>query len=176
MSRKNETCSVGDIDGCKCENLTKKNLHGPLQLVKIKDLDDDISELFRIKNQELSYCDYVTYKESWLIAQRVGAKLCEESDVCQRHRTKYGKSFQSKNTCKYPGHTFSKKKVPLKPISVVCAYQAEALFGSAAKKVSVPIGSGWCSACRNLHSKMMTENESMFNELCKVCFQSHENR
>ena len=59
------------------------------------------------------------------------------------------------------------------PIILACAYQAEALYGSAAKKVTVPIGSPWCNCCRiHTHLKMIAEHESMLKELYQACFQS----
>ena len=59
------------------------------------------------------------------------------------------------------------------PIILACAYQAEVLYGSAAKKVTVPIGSPWCNCCRiRTHLKMIVEHETMLKELYQVYFQS----
>ena len=59
------------------------------------------------------------------------------------------------------------------PIILACAYQAEPLYGSAAKKVTVPIGSPWCNCCRiRTHLKMIVEHETMLKELYQVYFQS----
>ena len=145
-------------------------------------LNEDVSDLFKaINNRDFKFCDTVTYKESWLISQRFGGKLQDDSTICERHRAKYGRPFQGFTKCKYPAHVDSKKKLSLRPISLSCAYQAEALYSSAAKKVAVPVpfGSPWCNCCRlHKHPKMIAKHETMLKELGQVCFQSHnrENR
>ena len=118
-------------------------------------------------------------KKAWLTSQHFGEKLQDESTICERHHAKYGRPSQGFTKCKYPAHVGTKKKLSLRPISLSCAHQAEALYSSAAKKVTVPIGSPWCNCCRLCtHPKMIAEHETMLKELCQVCFQSHnrENR
>ena len=72
-----------------------------------------------------------------------------------------------------------KNLLSLIPISLAFAYQAEALHGSAAKKVTVAISSPCYNCCRiRTYSKMTKEHEYMLNKIFQVCFQSHnrENR
>ena len=118
-------------------------------------------------------------KKAWLTSQHFDEKLRDDSTICERHHTKYGRPSQGFTKYKYPAHVDTKKKLSLRPISLSCAYQAEALYSSAAKKVAVPIGSLWCNCCRLCtHPKMIVEHETMLKELCQVGFQSHnrENR
>ena len=180
MAKAEERCSLGVHDGGRCENITRKTACDSLRVVKVNGLNEDVLDLFKtVHNRDLKFCDTVTYKESWLISQGFGGKLQDGSTICKRHCAKYGRPFQGFTTCKYPAHVDTNKRLSLRPISLACAYQAEALYGSAAKKVTVPIGSPWCNHCRiRTHPKMIAEHETMLKELCQVCFQSHnrENR
>ena len=175
MVKAEESCSLGVCNGGRSENIKRKNVRDSLRIVKVNALNEDVSDLFKtINNRDLKFCDTVTYKESWLISQRFGGKLQGDSTICEKHRAKYGRPFQGFTKCKYPAHVDTKKKLSLRPISLSCAYQAEALYSSAAKKATVPIGSPWCNFCRLCtHPKMIAEHETMLKELCQVCFQSH---
>ena len=180
MAKAEERCSLGVYESGRCENIKRKNACDSLRVVKVSALNEDVSDLFkRVNNKDLKFCDTVTYKESWFISQCFGGKLQDDNTICERHRAKYGRPFQGFTNCKYPAHVDSKKKLSLRPISLSCAYQAEALCRSVAKGVTVPIGSAWCNCCRLCtHPKMIAEHETMLKELCQVCFQSHnrENR
>ena len=180
MVKAEESCSLGVCNGGRSENIKRKNVRDSLRIVKVNALNEDVSDLFKtINNRDLKFCDTVTYKESWPISQRFGGKLQGDSTICERHRAKYGRPFPEFTKCKYPAHVDTKKKLFLRPISLSCAYQAEALYSSAAKKATVPIGSPWCNFCRLCtHPQMIAEHETMLKELCQVCFQSHnrENR
>ena len=173
MGKAEERCSLGVYDGGRCENIKRKNVCDSLRVVKVNALNEDASDLFKTaNNRDLKFCDTATYKESWLISQRFGGKLQDDSTICERYRGKYGRPFQRFTKCKYPVHVDTKKKLSLRPISLSCAYQAKAVYSSAAKKVTVPIGSPWCKCCRLCtHPKMIAEHETMLKELCQVCFQ-----
>ena len=137
-------------NGGRCENMKRKNVCDSLRVVKVNALNEDVSDLFKaVNNRDLKFCDNVTYKESWLISQHFGGKLQDDSTICERHCVKYGRPCQGFTKCKYPAHVDTKKKLSLRPISLSCAYQAEAaLYSSVAKKVTVPIGSPLCNCCR----------------------------
>ena len=140
MAKAEERYSPGVHDGGRCENIKRKNLCNSLKVVKVNDLNKDVSDLFKtVNNSDLKFSDTVTYKESWLISQSFGGKLQDDSTICERHRAKYGRPFQGFTKCKYPAHVGIKKKLSLRLISLACAYQAEALYGSAAKKVQYPL-------------------------------------
>ena len=168
-------CSLGLYDGGRCENIKQKNVCDSLRVMKVNILNEDVPDLFKtVNNRDLKFCGTATYKESWLISQRFGGKLQDNSTICERHRAKYERPFQGFTKCRYPVHVDTKKKLSLRPISLSCAYQAEAVYSIAAKKVTVPIGSPWCNCCRlSTHPNIIAEHETMLKQLCQVCFQPH---
>ena len=94
--KKAKKCSVGLIDAYACGNIKPKAGDDEiLRTVKINDLDDKVSHLFStLNNNEIDQCStVVTYRESWVISQRLGNQLPGNSNICERHRQKYGKNF-----------------------------------------------------------------------------------
>ena len=119
MAKTEKRCSLGVYEGGRCENIKRKNACDSLGVVKVNALNEDVSDLFKtVNNRDLKFCDTVTYKESWLISQRFGGKLQDDSTICERHRAKYGRPFQGFTKCKYPAHVDTKKKLSLRPISL----------------------------------------------------------
>ena len=166
-------CSVGIHDGTTCSNIKRKKTD-TLQLESIHNLNDDISHLFSTINSTLLCCKTVTYTEKWLIMQRIGVAFPKDSTICEAHQKKYNQNYRRiKSSCQYPGHEESKKKLSLSPISLNVAYQAQCLFGSAARKIVVPIGGSWCSNCRiRLHPQNVTSSKELLDKVCQICYQS----
>ena len=101
MVKAEERCSLGVHDRGRCKNIKPKNVYDSLRVVKVDDLNEDVSDLFKtVNNRDLKFCDSVTYKESWLTLQRFGGKLQDDSTICERHRAKYGRPFQGITKCK----------------------------------------------------------------------------
>ena len=102
MAITEERCSLGVYDSIRCENIKRKDVCNSLRLVKVNDLNEDVSDLFKtVYNRDLKFCDTVTYKESWLISQRFGGKLQDDSTICEKPRAKYGRPFQGFTSTHY---------------------------------------------------------------------------
>ena len=71
-----------------------------LRVAKVNDLNEDVSDLFKIvNNRDLKFCDTVTYKESRLVSQCFGRKLQDDSTIFKRHNAKdHSKDSQNAST------------------------------------------------------------------------------
>ena len=132
---KAERCFLGVYNGGRYENIKRKNVCNSLRVMKLDDPNEDVSDLFKtVNNRDHKFCGTATYRESWLISHRFGRKLQNDNTFCARHRAKYERPFQGFTKCNYPECVDPTKKLSLRPISLVCAYQAEALCGNETKK------------------------------------------
>ena len=89
MEKAEERCSLGVYDGGRFENIKQKIVQDSLRVVKVNNLNEDVSDLFKtVNNRDLKFCDTVTYKESWLMLERFGRQLQDDSAICKMHSAK----------------------------------------------------------------------------------------
>ena len=142
----------------------------------IADISKHLSSLGTFKDHVTS-CPNAT--EKWLILNRMKLdSIPEEAIICPKHRYKYGTGWKSLASCQYPGHKINSKKSKSqngRNISTKVASEIQNLFSSAAKKVTVPVGSSWCNNCRlRVHCALKKENNHILeSNVCEVCMKNH---
>ena len=169
-------CSIGELIGGSCGNRVKRKLEeetsAPLQLFQIDELDGDLSHHFSTTQQVRQN---VTLKENWMIKQNVRVDVPQRGTICWKHRDNYGSKFRIRSfKCVYPGHSESKRKLAVKPMSLPAVLQTEKLFSSAIIKVILPFGASWCTNFMvRLHPSYWEKHSKLLGDVCGVCYQEH---
>jgi len=176
--KKKLVCFVEDCLKEKCSlkwfKSNKENEHS----VQFNDCTNDITEClisFGVSKDCLPVCPNAT--EKWLIMNRSQIIIPDQAMICPKHRLKYDIGWKSPSSCQYPGHLLSnsKKIAKCRLISPEVNLQIQTLFSSAAKRVTVPIGSQWCNNCRLCrHNELLTKNEHITESyVCEICMEPH---